>query len=260
MITLDGNLCVSLARQKVSLIFTKIVLKPLRTNLFHIVLSAMFLTMGSTQIYGQEVNTKSNSAPIKQRPDSISVRKTDSSKIGDTIKTDTIKPKKNILESKIKYKAEKYARLDQKKKLITLYDKAELYYQDIELKAGIIVFNYEKNEVYAGRIKDSTGAFVQLPNFKQGSNVVEPDSIRFNYKTKKALIWNSRTDQGEFVFKAEVAKRVNDSVYFMRNARFTTSKDIEDPEYYFRTSRVKYVPKKKVVTGLTNMVIADVPT
>ncbi|MBC7606359.1 MAG: LPS-assembly protein LptD, partial [Burkholderiales bacterium] len=33
-----------------------------------------------------------------------------------------------------------------------------------------------------------------------------------------------------------------------------------DPEYYFRTSRVKYVPGKKVVTGLTNMVIADVPT
>ena len=232
----------------------------MRTNLFHIVLSAFFLTIGTTKIYSQELKNNTVSIPAQKQADSTNIAITDLSKIGDTIKTDTIKPKKAILESKIKYRAEKYTKLDQKKKLITLYDKAELYYQDIELKAGIIVFNYEKNEVYAGRIKDSTGAYTQYPNFKQGSNVVEPDSIRFNYKTKKALIWNSRTDQGEFFFKADVAKRVNDSVYFMKGARFTTSKDIDNPEYYFRTSRVKYVPGKKVVTGLTNMVIADVPT
>jgi hypothetical protein len=35
-------------------------------------------------------------------------------------------------------------KIDQKNKLITLYDKAELYYQDIELKAGKIVLDYEK--------------------------------------------------------------------------------------------------------------------
>ncbi len=232
----------------------------MHTNLFHIVLSAFFLTIGISKNYGQELNNKSTSIPAKTQIDSTTINLNDVAKIGDTIKTDSIKPKKSILDGKIKYKAEKYTKLDSKKKLITLYDKAELYYQDVELKAGIIVFNYENNEVYAGRIKDSTGAYTQYPNFKQGSNVVEPDSIRFNYKTKKALIWNSRTDQGEFKVKAEVSKRVNDSVYFLKNARFTTAKDIEDPEYYFRTSRLKFVPKKKVVTGLTNMVIANVPT
>ena len=46
----------------------------------------------------------------------------------------------------------------------------------------------------------------------------------------------------------------------MKGARFTTSTDVDDPEYYFKTSKVKYVPGKKVVTGLTNMVIANVPT
>ncbi len=232
----------------------------MHTNLFHIVLSAFFLTIGISKSYSQELNTKSIAIPAKKQIDSTSIAIQDLTKIGDTIKTDSIKPKKAILEGKIKYKAEAYAKLDQKKKLITLYDKAELYYQDIELKSGIIVFNYEKNEVYAGRIKDSAGVYTQYPNFKQGSNVVEPDSIRFNYKTKKALIWNSRTEQDEFKIKAEISKRVNDSVYFLKGARFTTAQDIEDPEYYFRTSRLKFVPGKKVVTGLTNMVIANVPT
>ena len=78
---------------------------------------------------------------------------------------------------------------------MTLFDKAELFYQDIELKSGIIILDYEKNEIYAGRIKDSTGNYTQLPVFKQGANVIEPDSIRFNYKTKKALVCNSRTEK-----------------------------------------------------------------
>ena len=249
-----------MGRQKLSHIFTKIALKPLHTNLFHIVLSAIFLTIGITKSYSQEVGNKSTSFPPKTTKDSTSISIDDISKIGDTIKTDSIKPKKSVLEGKIKYKAEAYTKIDQKKKLITLYDKAELYYQDIELKSGIIVFNYENNEVYAGRIKDSSGVYTQYPNFKQGANIVEPDSIRFNYKTKKALIWNSRTEQGEFKVRAEISRRVNDSVYFLKGARFTTAEDIEDPEYYFRTSRLKLVPGKKVVTGLTNMVIADVPT
>lgn len=181
-------------------------------------------------------------------------------KVIDSTKKDSVKPKKSVIEDKIKRKAVDYEKLDQKKKLITLYNKAEVYYQDIELKSGIIVIDYQKNEVYAGRIKDSTGKYTQLPVFKQGSNVVEPDSIRFNFKTKKALVWNSRTDQGEFKVKAAITKKENDSVYFMKGARFTTSKDIENPEYYFQTNKVKLVPGKKVVVGLTNMVIADVPT
>mgnify|MGYP003606717645 CR=1 FL=1 len=248
-----------MACQKLSHIFTKIVFKPLRTNLFNIVLLAFFLTIGYSKLYSQELKTKTPDITIQKQRDSIKIANKEVV-IADTIKLDSIKPKKGILDGKIKYKAEKYAKLDQKKKIITLYDKAELFYQDVELKSGIIIFNYEKNEVYAGRIKDSTGAFTQLPNFKQGSNIVEPDSIRFNYKTKKALIWNSRTDQSDIRLKAEISKRVNDSVYFLKGARFTTSTDVDNPEYYFRTSKVKYVPGKKVITGFTNMVIADVPT
>ena len=238
----------------------------MNTNLFNIVLLSIFLTIGNCKLYSQDIAKKTTILPSKKQKDTpklttdtipkpIPIVKTET----DTIKKDSIKPKV-FLEGKVKYKAENYARIEQKKKLITLYDKAELYYQDIELKAGIIVMDYEKNEVYAGRIKDSSGTYTQYPNFKQGGNVIEPDSIRFNFKTQKALIWNSRTEQGEFKVKAAITKKENDSVYFLKGARFTTSKDIDNPEYYFQTNKVKFIPGKKVVTGLTNMVIANVPT
>ena len=237
----------------------------MQTNLFNIVLLSIVLSIGCNNLYSQDLPKKTTTiAPKKQDNKLLKTANntaTDAIKPLDSIKkVDTLKTKKPFLEGKVKYKAAEYAKIDQRKKQITLYDKAELYYQDVELKSGIIVLDYEKNEVYAGRIKDSTGKYTQYPNFKQGGNVVEPDSIRFNFKTKKALIWNSRSDQGEFKVKAQITKKENDSVYFLKGARFTTSTNVEKPEYYFQTNKVKFIPGKKVITGLTHLVIADVPT
>ncbi len=254
MIIFAKKLYVSLTCQKTSHTFTKIAFKPLHTNLFNIVLLSFFLTLGCGKLYSQEIKTKKNALPtVKQTDKPVAP-------VLDTIKLDTVKPKKAFLDGKVKYRAKDYAKIDQKKKTITLYNEAELYYKDVELKSGIIVLNYEKDEVYAGRIRDSAGVLTQFPNFKQGASEVQPDSIRFNFKTKKALIYNSRTEQGEFKIKAAVTKKENDSVYFLKGARFTTSSDVDNPEYYFQTNKVKFIPGKKVVTGLTNMVIADVPT
>lgn len=186
----------------------------------------------------------------------------------DTVAQDSIK-KPVLLLGKIRYTAQDYAKLSQKDQKIYLYNKAEIYYQDTELKAGIIVMDYAKNEVFAGRIKDSLGNYTQLPYFKQGENEVTPDSIRFNFDTQKALIWNSRTEQqaglgslGSDAMKvyAQKTKKENDSVYFMSEAKITTSKDTINPDYYIRIRKGKFVPKKKIIAGLSNLYIADVPT
>ncbi|WP_108424759.1 putative LPS assembly protein LptD [Flagellimonas amoyensis] len=187
----------------------------------------------------------------------------------DSVETDTVPEKQPLLLDKIKYKAKDYVKLSQKDNKIYLYDEAEIYYQDTELKAGVIVMDYVKNEVYAGRMKDSLGNYSQLPYFKQGENEVRPDSIRFNFDTQKALIWNSRTEQeaglgqlGSDAMKvyAEITKKENDSVYFLYEGKLTTSKDTVDPDYYIRVRKAKFVPKKKIIAGYSNMYIVDVPT
>lgn len=253
---MQKNIC-KFDTQKARQIFTKILFIGLHNKLFNIVLLAYFLTIGNYSLFSQEIKAADS---IHVSKDLFEKSKDSVKTVQDSTKNDSIKPKKATLEGTVKRIAKDYEKLDQKKKQLTLYNEAEIYYTDIELKSGIIVLDYEKSEVYAGRIKDTAGNYTQYPVFKQGSNVIEPDSIRFNFKTKKALVWNSRTSQGEMNIKAEISKRENDSVYFMKNARVTTSKNIDDPEYYFLIRKVKFVPKKKVVAGLTNMVIADVPT
>ncbi len=187
----------------------------------------------------------------------------------DSTQIDSSNSKKPLLLDKIKYKAKDSIILSQKNQKIYLYNEAEIYYQDTELKAGIIVMDYVKNEVYAGRLKDSLGVYSQLPYFKQGESVVIPDSIRFNFDSQKALIFNSRTEQqagagqlGSDAMKvyAKVTKKENDSVYFMEEAKITTAEDSINPDYYIRVRKAKLVPNKKVIAGLSNIYIADVPT
>lgn len=254
-----------------SQIITKIGFKALQSNKQRL-LFYLLLFFGSCILFAQE--GKVTSLSIKSKSDSITApvltKKIIAGSIAkDTTVTDTVKIKDPILLDQVKRNAQGHMRYARKENKIYLYDNAELYYQNTELKAGIIIMDLDKKEVYAGRIKDSTGTYTQIPNFKQGDQVVKPDSIRFNFDTKKALIWNSRTEQqaglgslGSDAMKvyAEITKKENDSVYFMGRAKVTTSNDTINPDYYILVRKGKFVPGKKMIAGYSNMFIADVPT
>ena len=227
-----------MAIQKPSHTFTKIHLKALRTNIFQILFALSFTVLINTFSYAQDIPPKKQKIKPLIARDTIPV-KGDSLKIknaepdilvNDTIKLDTIAQKPKLLKDIVKYSASGYTSITRKDQKITLYDNAKINYEDMEITAGIIVIDYEKNEVYAGRLKDSLGNYTQKPVFKQGSDVVEPDSIRFNFDTQKALIFNSRTEQSGGYIIAETTKKENDSVYFIDRGKFTTSKDLENPE------------------------------
>ncbi len=175
----------------------------------------------------------------------------------DTVANDSIKPKE-VIDGIITHDAEDYTIQDAKNKTITLYNNAHVTYTDIDLKAGIIILDYKNNMVYAKGIKDSTG-YHQRPVFKQGSQESEQDSILFNFKTEKALVYGVKTTQSGIITYGEKTKRVNDSTIYMRRLRFTTSQK-ENPDYYIQTNKAKLVPGKKIIVGGSNLVLADVPT
>jgi hypothetical protein len=175
----------------------------------------------------------------------------------DTISIDSLKPKET-LEDIIVHIAKDYTIQNAKEKTVILYDEANITYTDIDLKAGIIVIDYKKNTLFAKGIKDSTG-YVQRPIFKQGNQESEQDSMVYNFKSKRALIYGLKTKQGEMYTYGEKTKRVNDSTVYIRKIRFTTS-DKLIPDYYISTDKAKLVPGKKIIVGVSNLVIADVPT
>ena len=177
----------------------------------------------------------------------------------DSIQNDSLNQNKFLLD-KVNRRAKGFIKINNKEKTILLYDKAELDYMNIQLRAGIIEFDWENNIVSAGRIFDSIGTPSQNPVFKQGSDEVNPDSLRYNFDTKKALIWNSRSEQSDMNVFSKATKKENDSIYYIKEAKVTTSKNIDDPEYYIRVRSGKFIPKNKIIAGPSNLYIYDVPT
>ncbi len=179
----------------------------------------------------------------------------------DTVRTDSLKiNRRETLTDKVKYKAKDYERISRKLKKIFLYNEAEVTYEDLNIQSGEIILDYANNTVFAKGRKDSLGNYTQAPIFKQGASEVVSDSIAFNFDTERAIVYGSQGEDGGIKYKSNKSKRVSDSIVFLRNVKFTTSEDVNNPDYYFYARRVKLVPGKKIITGLVNMYIADVPT
>jgi len=227
----------------------------LQTNLSYILLICIiFLTeLGFSQDLKSQ--NKRVIGDFKQdtilKKDSLTLKKTD------TLALDSIKPKETI-EDIILHVAKDYTIQNAKDKKVTLYNEAHITYTDIDLKAGIIIVDYKKNTLFAKGIIDSTG-YSQRPIFNQGGQESEQDSIIYNFKSKRALIYGLKTKQGEMFTYGKKTKRVNDSTIYVRKIKFTTSEK-KIPDYYITTNKAKLVPGKKIIVGASNLVLADIPT
>lgn len=97
---------------------------------------------------------------------------------------------------------------DVKKKQLHLYGEAFVKYTSIDLKAGYILLDYEKNEVSAEEFADSTGQLAGLPEFKDGEQEFSATKLRYNFRSKKGLIYEARTKQQDLFVLGEKAKFV----------------------------------------------------
>ena len=173
--------------------------------------------------------------------------------------------KKSVLLDNIKYDATDSIRIDQKNNKILLYNNAKIEYGDVLLTSGLIILDYKDNIVTAGRIADKNGDLSQYPTFTQGGNVVNPDSIKYNFDNQKALIWNSKSEENGMNILSSLTKKQNDSVYYLKDGKVTTGGNLlggesEEADYFFKIRKGKLVPGGNIITGFTNLFIKNVPT
>ena len=89
------------------------------------------------------VKTLSEKENLQLKKDSIPTIASDS------IPTDSIQKPKEVIQHIITHDAEDYTIQNAKNKTVTLYNKAKIVYGDINVEAGKIIIDYEKNTVYA---------------------------------------------------------------------------------------------------------------
>ncbi len=173
---------------------------------------------------------------------------------------DSIKQKNggSDFDAVVDYTADGKIDIVNSKNKIFMYKNAQVKYKDIELKADYIELNRDSNVIHATGLPDSTGTIVGKPIFKQAEQEFEADEIRYNFLTKKGIVYGVVTEQeGGFIHSGKT-KLVNDSTYNLVDGKYTTC-DAEHPHFYLQMTKAKVLSNKKIVTGPAYLVVEDVP-
>ena len=172
--------------------------------------------------------------------------------------TTAVVKKKDALQAPVTYEANDSVTFTQGG-FAHLYGGGKINYQQIELAADIITMNMDSSTVFAHGKQDSIGAVSGIPVFKEGDTSYETQSIRYNFNSKRGIISNIESQQGEgYVIGNNAKKGSNDEIYLM-DGRYTTCENHEHPHFYLQLTYAKVRPKKNVVTGPAYLVVEDVP-
>ena len=213
------------------------------TKHFRIVQIVAFclLTLSSTTVFSQEADTTIIDTSIV-----------------DTVIVDTL-TSPDALKSTVTYKALDSIRIDMKSKLVYLFGQSEVYYEDSELKAEVIEIDMDSNVVTANGKQDSLGKYYGEPKMKESGKEFDAHEIKYNMKTKKGLVVDAVTHEGENYIHGHKVYIQPDKTSYIKNGKYTTC-NLKHPHYYFSANKLKIIPEDKIITGPANLVIEDVPT
>lgn len=176
----------------------------------------------------------------------------------DSVYSSNLRSEKSLIDLEILYHAEDSMPMRTDGSL-ELYNQAWIEYGDIKIEAGYILIQFKNNELYASGLADSTGTIQQKPVFTEKGKQYQADEMRFNFDTKKARINKVITQEGEGFLHGRRVKKVDDKVFYIRDASFTTCSH-EHPHFRIRTPKAKIISGEKIVTRFAFMEILDIPT
>ncbi|MCZ2444252.1 MAG: hypothetical protein LC101_10820 [Flavobacteriales bacterium] len=171
----------------------------------------------------------------------------------------TRKQHKSPIPDKVDYEAQDSAVFDVHRKIMYLYDTTKVHYQTIQLEANYIELNINAKELRATGSSDTTGKLYGNPIFTDNEKSFTSKEINYNFDTKKGLITEAVTNEGDAYLHAALAKKDSNNVIYVKNAKFTTCIDPE-PHFYIQAGRGKVIPDKLIVTGPAYLRIENIPT
>lgn len=181
--------------------------------------------------------------------------------VKDSVRKDTVAvavPKKEALDAPVAYEASDSLVFTQGG-FAHLYGNGKVSYPGSDLEAAVISMDMDNSTVFARGVVDSLDAVKGRPVFKDKDTSYETDTIRYNFKSKKGIISNVVSQQGEGYVTGNNAKKGADDELYMKSGRYTTCDHHDHPHFYMQMTYAKVRPKKNVVTGPAYLVVEDVP-
>lgn len=168
------------------------------------------------------------------------------------------KPKESGIDAPVTYTAKDSIVYEAASGNALLFGEAKVHYQNMDLEADAIIMNMDSSLVHAVGTVDSLGTVQGSPVYKQGNDTYESESMSFNFKTKRGFISGVKTEQGDGFLQSERSKRMDDGMFYVENAKYTTC-DADHPHFYLKLTKGKINPGKEAFFGPAYLVVEDVP-
>lgn len=166
---------------------------------------------------------------------------------------------KDAIKTEVDYDAEDSMRFDMAAQKIYLYGDAQVNYENIQLNADYIEVDLANDGVIANGMPDSTGKMIGLPIFKEGAQEYQAGKIEYNFDSKKGLISEVKTQEGDGYIKGNEVKKTPEDIMYIKNGYYTTC-SLDEPHFSLSTTRLKVIPNDKIITGPTVLKIEGIPT
>ncbi len=175
---------------------------------------------------------------------------------------------KDSLNVPVQYEAVDSMVYDVIARKVYMYGQAQVFYEQYELKAGYIEFDFATNIAMATCLVDSSGKEVECPVFDDKQQSFSSRRIEFNFKTKKGKVYDASIAQGDGFLVSESTKFISkegdstgstENIIYSQNCLYTTC-DHEFPHFGIRASKAKIIPNKLIVVGPSFLEIMGSPT
>ena len=167
--------------------------------------------------------------------------------------------KKSPLDAQIDRTCNDSTVQDFKNNKIFYYGGAVIKYDDIEVEADYIEFDFEKHTIFAKGMPDSTGKIVGKPVFTQSGQKYYSDEMLFNFDTKKGIIRKVFTEDNENYLHGDRIKKMDDGKIHIQSGSFTTCSNREHPHYEFHFNKAIVIPDDKIVAKMLYAKIEETP-
>ncbi len=182
--------------------------------------------------------------------------------VADSLSSDTVaKQPRRMIDDVMRGSNEDSLHYDVTNKMVYIYNKGSIAYQNMTLEADIMQINMDINEVHAyGKEVDSMGVkSVTKPVFIDNGTNYTMDTITYNIKSEKAKIKGVATKEGDGWLVGSHVKKMDNNHIHIKGGKYTTCDCVDHPHFYLAMTQAKVIPGEKVITGPAYFVMEDVP-
>ncbi len=188
--------------------------------------------------------------------DTLSVNNSEQNSEPDTVKNNNISP--DAVDRTIDYSCNDSILFSFSEEKMYLYGKGDISSEDMDLKSSYVEISTKESYLFSKTVSDSSGEKESKPVLTQDNENFTVSSIKYNFRTKKALVKDVKMKAEQGFLHSDVAKMQADKEFHIKDGKFTTC-DLDHPHFYIKLTKAKKIPDKHIISGPMYFVIADIP-